>query len=162
VLLQGANLCFAWGQLRYVGLKRRVPVREAALLGWMYLGASAFALLAAGVRALQGARPLAGWDGGALLVLVYLGLLPTGLGFYLWNRGAARTTAGLLAAANNLKVPLAVLVSWTVFGEEARYVRAALGLAVIVAGLFLVRPASRAGSAGGGEEPPPGPETPAS
>ena len=30
----------------------------------------------------------------------------------LWNKGAARTTAGRLAVANNIKVPLAVLVYW--------------------------------------------------
>ncbi|MCB1183917.1 EamA family transporter, partial [bacterium] len=53
------------------------------------------------------------------------------LGFYLWNRGAARTGAGELAAANNLKVPLAVAVSWLVFGEEAASGR-------VIAGLLLV------------------------
>ena len=142
LLLQAANLCFAFGQLRYGRLRERAGVGEPALLGWMYLGATLFALAAAGVRNLQGADLLAGWDSGALWSLLYLGLLPTGLGFFLWNRGAARTAPGLLAAANNLKVPLAVLVAWTVFGEEAAYVRVLAGLVLIVAGLFVVRPIS--------------------
>ena len=44
-----------------------------------------------------------------LPVLLYLGLVPTAVGFWLWNKGAARTSAARLAVANNLKVPLAVL-----------------------------------------------------
>jgi drug/metabolite transporter (DMT)-like permease len=138
LLLQGANLCFAYGQLRYVQLKKTAGIGEAGLLGWMYLGAALFALAALGWRLGQGADVLAGWDTGSVGVLLYLGLLPTALGFYLWNRGAARTTSGLLAGANNLKVPLAVLVSWTVFGEEAAYLRVLAGLVLIVAGLFVV------------------------
>jgi drug/metabolite transporter (DMT)-like permease len=140
LLLQGANLCFAFGQLRYGRLRERAGVGEPALLGWMYLGAALFAVLAAGVRTAQGVDLWAGWNPTALWVLLYLGLLPTALGFFLWNQGAARTAPGLLAAANNLKVPLAVLVAWTVFGEEAAYGRVLLGLALIVAGLFVVRP----------------------
>jgi len=50
---------------------------------------------------------------------------------------AARTTAARLAVANNLKVPLAVLVAWLVFSESAPYLRATAGLAVIVAALAL-------------------------
>jgi drug/metabolite transporter (DMT)-like permease len=139
-LLQGANLCFAAGQVIFVRLKRRADGSEAALLGWMYLGAALLTLAAVLIQAAGGGQPLAGWHGKAWWVLLYLGLLPTALGFYLWNKGAARVGAGLLAAANNLKVPLAVLVSWLVFGEEAAYGRVAIGLVVILGALFLARP----------------------
>jgi len=71
------------------------------------------------------------------LVLLYLGLLPTALGFYFWNKGAALVQPGFLASVNNLKVPLAVLVSWLVFGEEASYGRALVGLALVVLALFV-------------------------
>ncbi len=137
VLLQGANLCFAAGQVFFVRLKRRAEGPEAALLGWMYLGAALLTLTAVLIGMAGGGRPLAGWHGRIWWVLLYLGLLPTALGFYLWNKGAARVGAGLLAAANNLKVPLAVLVSWLVFGEEAAYGRVAFGLVVILWALFL-------------------------
>lgn len=142
VLLQGANLCFAVGQVLFVRLKRRAEGNEAALLGWMYLGAAGVTLLTVLLRLAGGIPPLAGWHPGAWWTLVYLGLLPTALGFYLWNKGAARVGAGLLAAANNLKVPLAVLVSWLVFGETAAYGRVLIGLVVILAALFLARPRS--------------------
>lgn len=143
LVLQGANLCFAAGQVGYVRMQRRSNGPQAALMGWMYLGAASLTL--AGVLYVQGTggRPFAGWDGHAWLVLLYLGLMPTALGFFLWNKGAAQVTAPVLAAANNLKVPLAVLVSWLVFAEEAAYGRVLAGLVVIVAALFWARPKSR-------------------
>ena len=139
VLLQGANLSFAAGQVLFVRLRRRAGGHEAALLGWMYLGAAALTLAAVLVRWAGGIAPLAGWHSGAWWALIYLGLLPTGLGFYLWNKGAGRVGPGVLASANNLKVPLAVLVSWLVFGETAPYGRVLAGLAVIVVALYLAR-----------------------
>ena len=140
LLLQGANLCFAWGQLRYVGLQKMAAGRDASLIGWMYLGAFLVTGLAFLARS-GGALPqYAQWTPSARWALLYLGLLPTGLGFYLWNRGAARTSAGVLAVANNLKVPLAVLVSWTVFGESAHFLQVAASLAIMVVGLALLAP----------------------
>jgi drug/metabolite transporter (DMT)-like permease len=71
----------------------------------------------------------------AIWVLAYLGVMPTAVGFYLWNKGAVRVAPGALAAANNLKIPFAVVAAWLVFGETAPYARVLVGLAVIVGGL---------------------------
>jgi len=140
VLLQGANLCFAAGQLLFTRLERKAGGNEASLLAWMYQGAALFTVV---VMLVRGNDVTVGWDPQALLTVAYLGLVPTALGFYLWNRGAARVGPGLLAGANNLKVPLAVLVSWLAFGESASYARVLLGLAVMVAGLFVAGGRSR-------------------
>jgi len=146
LLVQASNLCFAAGQVAFVPLRRRAGGGEAALLAWMYQGA---ALLTLAAVALRGGDVLGGWDGPAVLTVLYLGLVPTAVGFYLWNRGAARTGSGQLAAANNLKVPLAVLVSWLVFGESAAYGRVLAGLAVVMAALALAsRGAGSAAAAG--------------
>lgn len=134
VLLQGANLCFAVGQIFYPRLRARHRAEDENLLAWMYLGAGLLATVALVMRdAWSGPWPAARqW-----LALLYLGVAPTALGFYLWNKGAAMVPASLLAAANNLKVPLAVVVAWTVFGEDADHLRALLGLALVVAALFV-------------------------
>jgi drug/metabolite transporter (DMT)-like permease len=137
LLLQGANLCFAWGQLRFGRLCEVAGGAEAALVGWMYAGAFGVTLLAMIVTSPASLWSVGSWTPDARLALLYLGVVPTGLGFYLWNRGAARTSPGLLAAANNLKVPLAILVAWAVFREEAPLVRAGAGLLVIGLGLWL-------------------------
>ena len=102
LLVQGANLCFAAGQLAYRDLARRGPgagrtatagPAEATLIAWMYLGATActglLALLLADPARVAPLRAPGAWS-----ALLYLGLLPTALGFHLWNRGAARVTAG--------------------------------------------------------------------
>jgi drug/metabolite transporter (DMT)-like permease len=144
LLVQGSNVCFAVGQLGYRTLARAAGAttggeggsltREAGLLGWMYLGGALLTtagwLLASGYRAV--ALP-----SGSLPALLYLGLLPTAVGFWLWNAGAVRTTTGRLAVANNLKVPLAILVAWLVFGESVPLTRAAAGLAVLILALCL-------------------------
>lgn len=134
LLLQGANLCFAVGQVLYPRLKDELDAPDAPALARMYLGALVVPLV---VLAIQGGQELTLPSGRQWLVLVYLGLLPTALGFYLWNKGAALVGAGFLASVNNLKAPLAVLVSWLVFGEEANYLRVLTGLILVVSALFV-------------------------
>ena len=136
-LLQGANLCFAAGQVFYPDLKRRYGAADGPLLAWMYLGA---VMVPAVVLAFKGGVKGEMPRGNQLVVLLYLGLVPTALGFYLWNKGAALVRPAFLASINNLKVPLAVLVSWIVFAEKTDFPRALLGLALVVAALFIAGP----------------------
>ena len=146
LLVQGSNLCFAAGQLGYRRLATAAGVagpgaggREVGLMGWMYLGGALLVL--PGALAMNGpAASLLTAD--TTPVLLYLGLVPTALGFWLWNKGAARTSPGSLAVANNLKVPLAVLVSWLVVSEAAPYLRAAAGLVVMVGAVRLATTAN--------------------
>jgi drug/metabolite transporter (DMT)-like permease len=139
LLVQGSNLCFAAGQLAYPRLASRVT-SEAGLLGWMYIGA---AVVAGAGTALAGGPAGATPDAGAWLVLAYLGLVPTALGFALWNHGATRASSGILATSNNLKVPLAVLVSWFVFGESANRLRTLAGLGLMIGALYVAGPRPR-------------------
>ncbi len=138
LLLQGANLCFAVGQLVYRRWRLAQGTEassDAANLAWMYLGAALLAGLAATISG--GLGDLAVLKGPAHLTLLYLGLLPTGVAFYLWNRGAGRVGAGVLAAANNLKIPLAVVAAWAVFGEQVRLLPALGGLVAVTAAVFV-------------------------
>jgi len=139
LLVQAANLCFAVGQVVY--RRRAGGGADAANLAWMYCGAALLAGLAAAAR---GAWSATGWDRGAVLAVLYLGLLPTGVGFWLWNRGAARAPVGVVAALNNLKIPLAVAAAWIVFGERADPLRLGVSLALVTGATLL---------AGGGRGP---------
>jgi drug/metabolite transporter (DMT)-like permease len=96
----------------------------------MYVGGAAFA----GLAALGFGHPadLLSLDPTAARALLYLGLLPSGVAFWLWNRGAVRTRAGVLAAANNLKIPLGIAASWLVFGEAADVPRVLIGLVIVL------------------------------
>jgi drug/metabolite transporter (DMT)-like permease len=71
------------------------------------------------------------------LVLLYLGLLASGVGFFLWNIGSSRVNVGTLAVMNNLKVPLAVAVSLVFFREQADLLRPAAGGSALLLALYL-------------------------
>ena len=68
-----------------------------------------------------------------------LGVAASGLGFFLWNRGATRVSAGTLAAMNNVKIPLAVACSLVVFGEQADLPRLFLGGGLMASAVWLAQ-----------------------
>ncbi len=138
LLVQASNLCFAAGQVWYRHLRRVAPdLRDRDVFALPYLGGFALALAVTAGREIS-------VDLGTpqLLTLLYLGVIASGLGFFLWNYGAARVSAGTLAVMNNAKVPLAVAVSLVVFGEKTDLAPLVASLAVMGAALWLAeRPA---------------------
>jgi drug/metabolite transporter (DMT)-like permease len=135
LLVQASNACFALGQVCY----RRLPVggrgwRDRDVFAWLYLGGTTAAALA---WLVSPGAPALDLTGSQVLVLAYLGLLASGIGFFLWNIGSSRVSAGTLAVMNNLKVPLAVAVSLLFFGERADLLRLIVGGGAIVLALYL-------------------------
>jgi len=132
LVVQGANLCFAAGQVAYKRIRPTLPkgVNDAGLFFWPCLGAVAVtALTSLFLTDWTGFRPAAAQWG----VLAYLGILASGLGFFLWNYGALRVNTGTLAVFNNAKVPLGVVCSLLVFGEKPESLfRLALSLGLLV------------------------------
>ncbi len=136
-LVQGANLCFALGQLAYKRIEPTLQGRAPhSFFGLLYLGAC---LLVGPVCAATTDWSTLTVSSEQARTLLYLGLLPSGLGFYLWNQGATRVSEGTLSVMNNVKVPLAVLVSLTVFGESAAPLPLVIGSALLVLALWLAR-----------------------
>lgn len=72
-------------------------------------------------------------------MLAYLGVVASGLCFFLWNRGAQLVAAGQLAVMNNLKIPLGVAVSLFVFREPANFWTLLVGALLIGVALLPVR-----------------------
>ena len=144
LLMQASNLCFAAGQVAYQRLRPTVTqTTDAGLFGWLYLG-GLLATLLASLATTEWAdfRP----DSSQWLTLLYLGIFASGLGFFGWNLGATKVSAGTLAVFNNLKIPLAVTVSLLVFGESTDPVRLILSSACLLAALFLAQRSSPEGS----------------
>jgi drug/metabolite transporter (DMT)-like permease len=72
--------------------------------------------------------------------ILYLGVIPSGLGFFLWNAGVRRSREGTAAVLNNLKVPLAILVSWMIFEpfpSLESLARTVLAVILLVAAVWL-------------------------
>ena len=132
LIVQGANLCFAAGQIAYKRIRPTLPagLSDAAIFFWPCAGALVATGLAASVMTNWSAfQPTAIQWG----VLAYLGTLASGVGFFLWNYGATRVNTGTLAVFNNAKVPLGVACSLIFFGEQpASILRLLVSLALLI------------------------------
>jgi drug/metabolite transporter (DMT)-like permease len=140
LLLQGSNAAFASGQIAYRHIRSHWRVRrDAEVFAPIFLGAVLVGALAVGTTG--------HWTPGRELgvieigVIVYLGLVASGLGFFWWNKGAAKVKAETLAVMNNLKIPFAVVVSLLIFGElgTLRPLPFLAGSAFLALALFLAQ-----------------------
>ena len=134
LLVQGANLCFALGQVCFAAIEGEEP--DHRQFAWLYVGALLvpLLLLLPRVGTVQLPTELDQW-----LSLLYLGLLPCGLGFFLWNKGVRLVSCGLAATMNNLKLPLGVLVAWLVFAEAIDLPRLLSGCVLFAAAIWVAR-----------------------
>ncbi|MEX0603819.1 MAG: carboxylate/amino acid/amine transporter [Marinobacter sp.] len=136
LLLQVANVTFAAGQVGYKHLIKHYPTEMPLyrFFGYFYAGALAIALpsfLIFGDASRLPATPVQ-WG-----VLVWLGLAASGLGLFLWNRGACLVDAGTLAIMNNALVPAGLLVNLLIWNRDADLLRLGLGGAVIMFSLWV-------------------------
>ncbi|MDH4572711.1 carboxylate/amino acid/amine transporter [Salinicola acroporae] len=136
LVVQGANLCFALGQVGYRHLAQRLPADLAHrhLFGWFYLGALCIALPAFWVLGDAAKLPTTSLQWG---VLVWLGVVASGLGYFFWNQGACRVDAGTLAIMNNALVPAGLTVNLLIWNRDADLVRLGLGALILVGSLWL-------------------------
>lgn len=142
LLAQASNLCFAFGQVAYRRMRREAPaVRDRAVFAWLYLGGVLVCTLTVSATGAWGG--LATLSSAQVWTLLYLGPVASGLGFFLWNRGAVTTSPGALAVFNNLKIPLAVAAALTIFGETADLQRLAIGGGVMIAAAAVAGSRSR-------------------
>jgi drug/metabolite transporter (DMT)-like permease len=132
-IVQISNFCFAYGQIYYRELMGRLKgIKDQEVFGVLYLGA----VLLTGIAASLTTDWLTLQVGATQWwTLLYLGIVASGIGFFLWNVGARKVNAGSLAVFNNLKVPLAVAVSVLVFGESIDLLRLLIGGGIVLAAL---------------------------
>lgn len=135
LIVQVSNLSFAFGQVYYKKVMARAPqLRDRQVFALPYLGA---VLLTAFSTTIFGGWSSLKLGSTQILSLLYLGVIASGLGFFLWNYGARKVNNGALAILNNLKIPLAVAVSLLVFGETANITNLLIGGALIVMAFLL-------------------------
>ncbi len=115
LLIQFANLFFASGQILFKEWKIKNDSTDILHnFSQMFLGAtlitSLFYLFSA-----SGSNQLSSEN---LFALIFLGLISTGLGFLFWNLGLLKVNNDKLAVMNNLIIPIAILNSYFIFGEQ--------------------------------------------
>ncbi|GAB2784793.1 carboxylate/amino acid/amine transporter [Halomonas shantousis] len=136
LVVQGANMCFALGQVAYRQLvaRARLEIPQHQIFGWFFLGALCLALIAFllfGDATRLPTRPVQ-WG-----ILGWLGLVASGLGYFLWNKGACRVDAGALAIMNNALIPAGLLVNLLIWNREAELTRLGIGGSIILISLLL-------------------------
>ena len=114
--MQAAGISFAFGRVAYRDWKRANPqVVDRSVFALLSLGGvfsvGCFSLVLTDFQVVE--LSAEHWK-----AILYLGGVASGLGFFLWNKGASVSNPGTLAAFNNAVVPLAVITSLFVFGES--------------------------------------------
>lgn len=134
LLVQLSNLAFAFGQIAYKRLREQHPrLRDRDIFALPYAGAFALTLPVAVVQLDFSTFSL---NFTQVRTLLYLGVIASGLGFFLWNKGATRVGAGTLAVMNNAKIPLMVACSLIFFNEYADVPRLAISLVLLATAVW--------------------------
>lgn len=136
LIVQGANICFAAGQVGYKRVieKQRPDLSQRTVFGWFFIGALAVVipcfLLLGNPEKLPTTTQQ--W-----LILTYLGIIASGIGYFAWNKGATLVDIGTLAVANNLLIPAGILVNVLFWNRDADIVRLAIGGGIILLALWV-------------------------
>jgi len=133
LLVQLCNLCFALGQLTYRNWFSTPNHSHFQSFFYFFLGAwvvSGLALILMGSPKLPNASLQ--WA-----ILIWLGLVASGVGYYLWNRGTTTVDTGTLAVMNNLLIPAGLLVNLAIWNHEASMIKLTIGGGIIVGSLYL-------------------------
>ena len=136
LIVQGANICFASGQVSYKRIiaKERPDLQQRTVFGWFFLGALAVVVPCYLVLGNPDKLPTTAlqWS-----ILTYLGVVASGLGYFAWNKGATIVNVGTLAVANNLLIPAGILVNVIFWNRDADILRLAIGGGIILLALWI-------------------------
>ena len=106
IITQGANLCFAVGQVAYKYLLKSTPELESTpkhtIFGLFFIGAFLVALIAFFIFGSTEKMPTTSVQWG---ILIYLGSVASGAGYFFWNQGVVKVNTGSLAIMNNALIP---------------------------------------------------------
>ena len=135
-LIQGANICFAIGQVGYKRVMEISPMPQRNAFSWFYLGALCIALPAWLLFGHHQMMPTTGLQWG---ILIWLGVGASGMGYFTWNYGATQVDAGTLAIMNNVLIPAGLLVNLAIWQQHPDWIRLIAGGAVIALSLWVHR-----------------------
>ena len=135
-IVQGANLCFAIGQVGYKRImeQEKAELPQHTVFGLFYLGAICVALPMFLLFGNLDKLPTTNTQWG---ILIYLGIIASGLGYFIWNKGSTLVNAGALAIMNNALVPAGLIVNIVIWNRDVDYPRLIIGGLIIMASLWI-------------------------
>ena len=136
LIVQGANLCFATGQVGYKRIiaKEREDLPQRTVFGWFFIGALTVVIPCYLVLGDPDKLPTTTlqWS-----ILFYLGIVASGIGYFAWNKGATMVNIGTLAVANNLLIPAGIIVNVLFWNRDADILRLSIGAGIILLALVV-------------------------
>ncbi len=136
MFVQLANISFAIGMVGYKRLMETRPMPQHNAFAWFYMGAFIVAVVAWFMLGNPQKLPTTTVQWG---VLVWLGVVASGLGYFMWNYGATQVDAGTLGIMNNVHVPAGLLVNLAIWQQQPHWPSFLIGGAVILASLWVHR-----------------------
>jgi carboxylate/amino acid/amine transporter len=136
LIVQGANICFAAGQVGYKRVieKEHPDLAQRTVFGWFFLGALAVVIPCYLLLGNSDKLPTTNLQWG---ILIYLGIVASGLGYFAWNKGATMVDIGTLAVANNLLIPAGIIVNVLFWNRDADILRLSIGGGIILLALWI-------------------------
>lgn len=131
LLMELSNFCFALGQVAW---RKYIGGSDSKLMASAYLAAAIFVLPFALINTNFSTFSLTINQG---LSILYLGIVPTGIGFWLWNKGAQKVNSSTLAIMNNLKIPMGIFFALALFHEKIHLTNFLIGSIFILAAIIL-------------------------
>lgn len=129
IFMELSNLTFALGQILW---KKYVTEKSQDMMFVAYLGALLFILPFALLNNLSSFQATnLQW-----LSILYLGIVPTGLGFWLWAKGVEKVSDVSLAVMNNLKIPFGVLFALLIFKENINILTFIIGGSLVLVAII--------------------------
>lgn len=135
-LTQGANVCFATGQVLYKRYFSHHSLPHSQIFGWFFIGALMVAFVSMLLFGNWQALPTTPVQWG---VLFWLGLIASGIGYFAWNKGATLVNTGTLAAMNNLLIPAGIVVNVVIWNRDADLFRLGIGALIIIGSVCLAQ-----------------------
>tara|TARA_B100001173_G_scaffold190005_1_gene163916 strand:+ start:283 stop:1122 length:840 start_codon:yes stop_codon:yes gene_type:complete len=135
ILIQGANFSFALGQVLYKRYIKNNSKLDYNLneFGYFYFGAIIIASLGSLIMidSLSYPKSTTQW-----ILVLWLGAIASGLGYYFWNRGSVLVNNGTLAVMNNLVIPLGLFIEIAFFSKLINVTNYIIGALIILSSIY--------------------------
>ena len=133
-LIQAANACFAAGQVAYKRLPTGKTLEQSQQFAAFFFGASVIAGLGVLFFGDLTKMPTTNLQWG---ILLWLGIVASGLGYLGWNLSGKRVNTGQLATMNNALIPAGILVNVVFWEQSFDYTRLSIGALIIILAVWL-------------------------
>ena len=134
LLVQAANICFGAGQSAYKALLEKFDVDQKNVFGYFHFGAFFVVIVALLTLGNPAKFSLTSTQ---ILVLLWLGIVASGVGYFMWNKGACEVDSGVLAIMNNALIPAAIIVNLVFWQKDTDLTRLILGAVIMYISLII-------------------------